>query len=45
MAGLADKFSNKKSVYYVNKKWLESWRKFAYEDNKKYYRTQGNPRP
>lgn len=45
MASFADKLSNKKTKVLINRNWLEQWKKFVYEDNKKGYRMFGHPRP
>lgn len=45
MAAFADKFSHKKDWVYINRIWLEKWKKFAYSDHHKGYRILGHPRP
>ena len=45
MAAFADKLSHKKDWVYINRSWLEKWKKFVYSDNHKGYRMYGNIRP
>ena len=45
MAAFADKLSNKKDRVLISRKWLETWKQFAYGDGKYNYRMMGSPRP
>ena len=41
----SDKLSQKKEWVYINRNWLDKWKKFVYEDCRKGYRIFGHARP
>ncbi len=45
MAAFADKLSHKKEWVLISRNWLEKWKQFVYGENRKGYKTLGNPRP
>ena len=45
MAAFASNFSQKKDYVLIRRSWLESWKKFVYEDSRKEYKMFGYERP